>query len=617
MTLLPQTALAACQRAMSGVTQSGSTRLFVSCGLLLIAAVVISTWFIVSNLRSRDLADRERELENVALVLAEQTSRAFQALDTVQSGIIERMQTLGITSADDYERRMSTRDVHFMLEDKAASMPQVNAITLINTRGMLINSSRSWPVVSLDVSDRDYFTALKFDANASLFLSEPVPNRDTGAWNIHLARKFVGPDGAFLGLVLGTVDLRYFERFFGRITLSGESSITLFRNDGVLLARHPQRDPPGTSYAEGGFFKTVMSHTDRGTIRLTSMIDGNERLVAGHKIPHYSLVVTVATTVRAALTEWRRWANYLIGAAVLIIVVIVGILALSIRQFKNYELLVQARAEKAEAEKLRQQKLQLDTALNNMSQGLGMFDAEARLLICNDLYIDMFGLSRAVVTPGCTLYDLIIHRMETGSFAGDPDKYAADILALVARGQMVRREVETTDGRVLHVVNRPMANGGWVVTHEDITDRRRAEQERDRNREFLDLIIDNVPATVFVKRASDRRYVLVNRAGEQFWGMPREEMLGKTAYDVFPREEAEKITERDERLLRSDEPLWVDEHPLHTPRNGTRMVISKRLVIRGNDGTAQYLLGVIEDVSELRHAHGGVAHLAPHDALAG
>src|SRR4029453_1220546 len=183
-------------------------------------------------------------------------------------------------------------------------------------------------------------------------------------------------------------------------------------------------------------------------------------------------------------------------------------------------------------------------------------------------------------------------------------------------GKMIRREVETTDGRLLHVVNRPMANGGWVVTHEDVTERRKAEQERDRNREFLDLIIDNVPATIFVKRASDRRYVLVNRAGEKFWGMPRDEVLGKTAYDVFPKEEADRITDRDERLLQSDEQLWVDEHPLQTPRNGTRMVVSKRLVVRSKDGRAQYLLGVIEDVSGRKQAGDGITHLVPDDALA-
>ena len=420
----------------------------------------------------------------------------------------------------------------------------------------------------------------------------------TGAWNIFFAQKFSAPGGEFLGLVLGAVDLQYFERFFGRIALGEDSSITLFRRDGLLLARHPQRDAPGTSYYEGGLFKSVIPYADRGTIRATSMVDGKERLIAGHRIPPYPLVVSVATTVSAALADWRRWAIYLIGAAALTIAVIIGIIVLSMRQLRNYELLVRARAEKAEADKVREQKLQLDTALNNMSQGLSMFDAEGRLIVCNDLYIDMYGLSREVVRPGCPLDELVKHRKETGSVPGDPEMYRAEILALVRAARPRAGKSRRVDGRVIHIVNRPMANGGWVVTHEDITGRCRAEQERDRNREFLDLIVDNVPATIFVKEASERRYVLVNRAGEKFWGMPREEMLGKTAYDVFPKEEADRITERDEQLLQSRELRCFDEHPLKTLRNGMRMVTSKRLAVRSKDGKTQYLLGVIEDVTD-------------------
>jgi len=589
--------------------------LFVFGGLLLVAAVAISTGFILSNLRSRALADSERELGNIALVLAEQTDRAFQALDVVQASLIERMQTLGITSSDDYERRMSSQDVHLMLKDKIASLPHVDAVTMIDAQGKLINFSRYWPIPSVNVSDRDYFTTLKSDTKLTVFISEPVGNRVTGTWTIYLARKFAAPSGEFLGLVLGAMELQYFEQFFGRIALGEDSSITLFRRDGVLLARYPQRDPPGTSYAKGELFKTVLSHANRGTVRLTSIVDGKERLVAGHTIARYPLVVTVATTVTAALAEWRRLANYLIGVAALTIIVIAGIIVLSVRQFENYELLVQARAEKAEAEKLRRQRLQLDTALNNMSQGLCMFDAEARLVICNDLYVQMYGLSREVVKPGCTLSELINHRKDTGSFPGDPEQYCSRIMAAVARGKAASREVQTTDGRMIHVVNQPMENGGWVVTHQDITARRNAEQERDRNREFVDLIIENVPVTIFAKELRERRYVLVNRAGEKFWGIPRDQMLGKTAYDIFPKEEADQIAERDEQVLRSDELLRLDEHPLKTPRNGTRIVTSRRLVVRSKDGEGQYLLGVIEDVTERKRADERIAYLAHHDML--
>jgi diguanylate cyclase (GGDEF)-like protein/PAS domain S-box-containing protein len=266
---------------------------------------------------------------------------------------------------------------------------------------------------------------------------------------------------------------------------------------------------------------------------------------------------------------------------------------------------------------LRAQNLRFDAALNNMSQGLCMFDAEVRLVICNDLYIQMYGLSREVVKPGCTLRELINHRKETGSFAGDPAEYCSTILTTVVGGKTTSRVVETTDGRMIRVVNQPVENGGWVVTHEDITERSKVEQERDRNREFLDLIIENVPVTIFAKEVSNHRYVLLNRAGEKFWGIPRDEMLGKTSYDVFPKEEADRIAEREEQLLQSLEPLCRDEHPFKTRGNGTRIITSKRLVIRNKDGKGQYILGVIEDVTDRKRADERIAFLAHHDVVTG
>ena len=119
----------------------------------------------------------------------------------------------------------------------------------------------------------------------------------------------------------------------------------------------------------------------------------------------------------------------------------------------------------------------LDIALNNMSQGLVLFDRTERMVICNDRYIDLYGLSRNVVKPGATLRDIIRNRSETGSFAIDIEKYRADILASVAAGDTLSRIVETPDGRAISVINRPIVGGDyWVGTHEDITERHNAEK---------------------------------------------------------------------------------------------------------------------------------------------
>src|ERR1700732_1259382 len=163
-------------------------------------------------------------------------------------------------------------------------------------------------------------------------------------------------------------------------------------------------------------------------------------------------------------------------------------------------------------------------------------------------------------------------------------------------------------------MDQPMASGGWVATLEDITEKLRVERERDRNREFLDLIIDNVPAAIFVKKASDLRYVLVNRAGEKFWGISRAGMIGKTSHVIFPKAEADRMTARDDQLLQTGQPLF-EERQIDTPRGGMRSIVSRRLSVRGESGKSQYMVAVIEDVTERKRADERIAHMAHHDAL--
>ncbi len=126
----------------------------------------------------------------------------------------------------------------------------------------------------------------------------------------------------------------------------------------------------------------------------------------------------------------------------------------------------------------RKRNRQLLTAMNNMSQGLCMFDSAQRLVVCNTSYIRMYNLSPAVVKPGCTLRELLQYRIATGAFSGDPEQYIANLLATLAKGTPTRVVAESND-RTIAMLNKPMPDGGWVVTHEDVTEQQRAEQQRD------------------------------------------------------------------------------------------------------------------------------------------
>jgi len=117
------------------------------------------------------------------------------------------------------------------------------------------------------------------------------------------------------------------------------------------------------------------------------------------------------------------------------------------------------------------------TALHNMSQGLCMFDSEERLVFCNRRYKQLYDLPDSI-GPGSTLVELLQTRRAAGTFDHDVEDYCRALTASLADGRFVSREIAMPDGRTILVTNRPMMGGGWVATHEDITERRNAERER-------------------------------------------------------------------------------------------------------------------------------------------
>ena len=128
-------------------------------------------------------------------------------------------------------------------------------------------------------------------------------------------------------------------------------------------------------------------------------------------------------------------------------------------------------------QKLAAERRQLSIAMNNIPQGLVLYDASARIIICNQPYVEMFGLSPDVAKTGCTMHRLIEHRKETGSFDGDVDEFCDTIIHKVSLGKATRQLTEAPGGRAIEIVNRPLKGGGWVATIEDITERTRADEK--------------------------------------------------------------------------------------------------------------------------------------------
>jgi diguanylate cyclase (GGDEF)-like protein len=257
-------------------------------------------------------------------------------------------------------------------------------------------------------------------------------------------------------------------------------------------------------------------------------------------------------------------------------------------------------------ERLRAQNIQLDVALNNMSQGLCLFDAQQRVVIANRRYADMYGLSLDLLREGTTLQQILEARARAGLYDNDAarqwardglvnaDKTAADIIPL-------------SDGRLISVVRRQVAGGGLVSTHEDVT-------ERERLREQLDTALNNMVQGLAMFDA-ELRLLLANRRYAEIYGLApadlkpgsclREIIARRVAQDAYAARPFDEILKP---LGEGKAKGQVSQHVLELA-DGRFVAVSIQPMANGAMVTTH------QDITEQRRSEAKIAHMALHDAL--
>jgi len=579
------------------------------CGCALVVAITLGTMMMVGEFRERAMANNERELENAVLLMTRHFDQQFEDAEIIANDVIAQMRLSGMASPQDFRAKMSTVEAHQMLKSAVSVLSYVGDVMIFDADGQLINSSGGWPMPAVNVSDRNYFRELKDNPQSPPVVTEPVDSVFTGGWTTVIAHSLRAPGGVFLGAMTRRIEPANYERFFASVLLVQGSAISMFHGDGTMLARYPHVDEMiGKKFTSAPLVNRVIERGGLQIMRVTSSpVDQKDRLGAAAMLHHFPIIVVATNTVESALADWRDQTRFLTIAAALAASVVAFILFLIIRQINRQNEEVQ--------QQLANEKQRLDTALNNMTQGLVLYDSSARIVTFNRRYIDMYNLSTDVVKPGLHYYDLIQHRKDTGSYDGDVRAFCDPIMRNISQGKGNTTIMETPDGSAYLIINKPLATGGWVATIEDITERRKLEQERDRNHAFLREIIDHIPTQITVKDAHDGRYVLVNSVAEEQFGASSEDIVGKTPHDIFPQEIADRVIADDERSLQSADTLFIDDHRWNSRTLGSRTITSKRLAIRDKQGSPRYIINVVEDVTDRRAADEKIAHLAHYDSL--
>jgi signal transduction histidine kinase/DNA-binding NarL/FixJ family response regulator len=445
--------------------------------LLVVAATALALW---DGHRTTIREDQDRE-ERLGLVLSEQAGRALQAVDLVVAATADQIQASGVETDDDLRRRMASEEVHEELRQKLRNLPQLEALTVVDSQGRAVNTSQFWPSIGRDLSSGDAFRHYRDSATNDPYVSSPEKTFLSGDWTFFLSRRITSRDGQFLGIVNGAISLKYFADFFKAVDSNDSALITLLRQDGTLLVIYP-RAPAfvGRRLPDGSPWYSVVS-AGGGLYESLGFINDTPRSTSVHPLRDYPLVVDVGTENAVAMAGWRRQALYTSLGAAVVIFTLFGLFQSLRTQFRRLadkagDLRRSATALRHSEAALAAKSQVLETTLRYMDQGIMMITPERRVVAWNACLATLLDLPESLLANEPHFEEIHAYQWQIGEFAYTSE----ELTATFRRGDVLKvlhtYERRRPNGRILEIRSAPMPDGGVVRTYSDITDRKLAEE---------------------------------------------------------------------------------------------------------------------------------------------
>ncbi len=479
-------------------------------------------------------------------------------------------------------------------------------IAIIGRDGYLLDTTANNHQPRIYLGDREHFTSVAAMPGDELYIGRPIEGRATGQRSIPVARKLRDANGGFAGVIVGSIDPNRIGEFFANAQLGDKGALVLRNAAQAVLMTRGLEAPASDGIPRKSVLARAVTEAPAGYYRGDGSLDGVSRLVSYRKSNVLPLIFAVGIAENEIFAEAQRHQR------IFLIILLVFTLGLGVTASVD----IRRRLKLANAEHdLHDMALRFKTATEHMSQGLAMFDKDSKLVAYNSKYLQMYGISSDALHPGISAQEMLQLRKDAGNFNLDPAEFIETLRARLAKGEEIEKVIHLRDGRAILVDVVRKDDGGWVATHDDITDRQRAEDELARVKNFLSNIIQNIPTPIAIRDAETRKFILVNRAYEKFLGVSQEEILGGSLADLYEEDVARSAADYDRQAIECQDRVVTSEFPVNTRTNGRRLVTTSRIAVRDRHGKAQYIIAMIDDITERKRSEAKIAQLAHYDAL--
>ena len=424
--------------------------------LFFLPLVWIGYFAITSTERTEALQQARAHGNSVAELFEENTERIFERVD--QSLLVARAL---------YAQDPAAFSLKFWAEKAQMASGDVVQFALIGPDGYLLDTSAGYSGPPLYLGDREHFIKTMELTEDRLYVAKPVLGRASNKWTIQLARKLFDHGKNPAGIVVGSISVDVIGRFYDTAKLGVGGTLVLRNADYIVLAARGinqgavigQRSP---GHVEGelrdGFYSQYWSE---------GRPNRSNRLITVRKSRAFPLIFTAGISEQEIYSRARARQKIYLGGALLLTFIILMATALHWRRQKALD---------SAQRELRDSVSKFEDALRNLPQGLSMFDGQDRLIAFNRQWLDAYQLSPDNIRIGMNFREVFANQ----EAVRDLDAYLADLKDRLATSEQTSNTVQFPDGRVIYISYGRRESGGWVATHEDITERKASEDRIER-----------------------------------------------------------------------------------------------------------------------------------------